>query len=94
MFSRRDFVKGGVALVSIGTGANSLLKGAVAFAAQNPQYVAQNGSKKTLILVQMAGVNVLTDPHFPLRASPDRGLPSGHHGMVNEWLTYAPSPQN
>ena len=57
MFSRRDFVKGGVALVSIGTGANSLLKGAVAFAAQNPQYVAANGSKKTLILVQMAGGN-------------------------------------
>ena len=40
MLSRRDFVKGGVALVSIGTSAQSLLKGSIAFAAQNGAYVA------------------------------------------------------
>lgn len=57
MITRRDFVKGGVALVSIGTGANSLLKGAVAFAAQNPQYIAQTGKPKTLVLVQLTGGN-------------------------------------
>lgn len=57
MLSRRDFVKGGVALVSIGTTANSLLKGTVAFAAQNPgeALVANNG--KILVLVQLAGGN-------------------------------------
>lgn len=57
MISRRDFVKGGVALVSIGTTANSLLKGAVAFAAQNPadQITPNNG--KILVLIQMAGGN-------------------------------------
>lgn len=57
MISRRDFVKGGVALVSIGTTANSLLKGTLAFAAQNPvdQLTPNNG--KILILVQMAGGN-------------------------------------
>ncbi len=57
MISRRDFVKGGVALVSIGTGANSLLKGAVAFAAQNPQSIAASGNPKTLIFVQLTGGN-------------------------------------
>jgi uncharacterized protein (DUF1501 family) len=57
MFSRRDFVKGGVALVSIGTTAQSLLKGAVAFAAQNGAYVADPNNKKILVLVQMAGGN-------------------------------------
>jgi len=56
MISRRDFVKGGVALVSIGTTAQSLLKGAVAFAAENGASLA-NASGKTLILVQMAGGN-------------------------------------
>jgi uncharacterized protein (DUF1501 family) len=57
MITRRDFVKGGVALVSIGTTANSLLKGAIAFAAQNPadQITPNNG--KILVLVQMAGGN-------------------------------------
>lgn len=55
MFSRRDFVKGGVALVSIGTTTNSLLKGAVAFAAANPADVVDNG--KILVLVQLAGGN-------------------------------------
>ena len=55
MLSRRDFVKG-VALVSIGTTANSLLKGSLAFAAQNPaDVVAANG--KILVLVQLAGGN-------------------------------------
>src|SRR5512139_2437864 len=57
MFSRRDFVKGGVALVSIGTSAQSLLKGAVAFAAQNGAYVADPSNKKILVLVQLAGGN-------------------------------------
>ena len=57
MLSRRDFVKGGVALVSIGTSAQSLLKGAVAFAAQNGAYVADPTNKKILILVQLAGGN-------------------------------------
>jgi len=57
MFSRRDFVKGGVALVSIGTTANSFLKGAVAFAAENRGYVVDPNNKKTLILVQLAGGN-------------------------------------
>ena len=57
MLSRRDFVKGGVALVSIGTTAQSLLKGAVAFAAQNGAYVADPNNKKILVLVQLAGGN-------------------------------------
>ncbi|MCC6381579.1 MAG: DUF1501 domain-containing protein [Dehalococcoidia bacterium] len=56
MLSRRDFVRGGVALVTIGSGAQSLLKVAVAFAAQNPaDAVPDNG--KILVLVQMAGGN-------------------------------------
>jgi hypothetical protein len=53
--NRRDFVKGGVALVSIGTTAGSFLKGAVAFAAQHPGDVIPEMGGKTLILVQMAG---------------------------------------
>lgn len=57
MFSRRDFVKGGVSLVSIGTTAQSLLKGTVAFAAQNGTDVIAQTNKKILILVQMAGGN-------------------------------------
>jgi uncharacterized protein (DUF1501 family) len=57
MFSRRDFVKGGVALISIGTTAQSLLKGTIAFAAQNGAYVADPNNKKILILVQLAGGN-------------------------------------
>ncbi len=56
MLSRRDCVKGGVALVTIGTTAQSLLKGAVAFAAQHPEAVAGE-RPKTLILVQLAGGN-------------------------------------
>ncbi len=57
MLSRRDFVKGGVSLVSIGTTAQSLLKGAVAFAAENRGSIADPNNKKTLILVQLAGGN-------------------------------------
>ena len=57
MLTRRDFVKGGVALVSIGTTAQSLLKGAVAFAAQNSSAVVDRANKKTLVLVQLAGGN-------------------------------------
>jgi uncharacterized protein (DUF1501 family) len=57
MLSRRDFVKGGVALVSIGTTAQSLLKGAVAFAAENSADVLAANNGKTLILVQLAGGN-------------------------------------
>lgn len=56
MLSRRDFVKGGVALVSIGTTAQSLLKGTVAFAAQHPYDVAPSNGK-VLILIQFAGGN-------------------------------------
>ena len=50
-------MKGGVALVSIGTSAQSLLKGSIAFAAQNGAYVADPNNKKILILVQCAGGN-------------------------------------
>jgi uncharacterized protein (DUF1501 family) len=57
MLSRRDFVKGGGALVSIGATANSFLKGAVAFAAGNPGYVAPESNGKILVLVQLAGGN-------------------------------------
>ncbi len=57
MISRRDFVRGGVALVSIGTTAQSLLKGAVAFAAQNPGDLAFKDNGKILVLVQLAGGN-------------------------------------
>lgn len=57
MLTRRDFVKGGIALVSIGTSAHSLLKGTVAFAAQNGAYVADPNNKKVLVLVQLAGGN-------------------------------------
>ena len=71
MVSRRDFVKGGVSLVSIGTTAQSFLKGAVAFAAENRGYVIDPNNKKTLILVQLAGGNdglntciPITDPTY------------------------------
>ncbi|MCZ2109300.1 MAG: DUF1501 domain-containing protein [Dehalococcoidia bacterium] len=57
MISRRDFVRGGVALVSIGTTANSLLKGTIAFAAQNPRDVNTANNGKILVLVQLAGGN-------------------------------------
>ncbi len=57
MTGRRDFMKGGLALVSIGTTAQSLLKGSVAFAAQNPGDVAPRQAGKILILVQLAGGN-------------------------------------
>ncbi len=56
MISRRDFVKGSIALVSIGTTANSLMKGALAFAAENPAYAAADNGK-IVILVQLAGGN-------------------------------------
>ena len=55
--NRRDFVKGGVALVSIGTTADSLLKGSIAFAAQNPNDVLAKNNGKILVLVQLAGGN-------------------------------------
>ncbi len=55
--NRRDFVKGGVALVSIGTTADSLLKGSIAFAAQNPADVLAKNNGKILVLVQLAGGN-------------------------------------
>ena len=55
--NRRDFVKGGVALVSIGTTADSLLKGSIAFAAQNPGDVRAGNNGKILVLVQLAGGN-------------------------------------
>jgi uncharacterized protein (DUF1501 family) len=57
MLSRRDFVRGGVALVSIGTTANSLLKGTIAFAAQHPGDVSVPNNGKILIVVQLAGGN-------------------------------------
>jgi len=57
MLSRRDFVKGGVALVSIGTAGTSLLKGAVAFAAQDRAGVDASKQGNILILVQLAGGN-------------------------------------
>ncbi|HNO65230.1 MAG TPA: DUF1501 domain-containing protein [Tepidiformaceae bacterium] len=81
MISRRDFVKGGVALVSIGTTAQSLLKGAVAFAAQNSAYVADPNNKKTLIIVQLAGgndgINTLVPASDPVYRSSRKtiGLP-------------------
>ena len=57
MITRRDFVKGGVALVSIGTAAQSLLKGTIAFAAQHPADVLARNNGKILVLVQLAGGN-------------------------------------
>lgn len=57
MIGRRDFMKGGLALVSIGTTAQSLLKGSVAFAAQNPRDVAAGKEGKILVLVQLFGGN-------------------------------------
>ena len=57
MLSRRDFIKGSVALVTIGGGVNSLLKGSVAFAQQHPDAVLAPANGKTLILVQLAGGN-------------------------------------
>ena len=55
--NRRDFVKGGVALISIGTTADSLLKGSIAFAAQHPTEVLAKNNGKILVLVQLAGGN-------------------------------------
>jgi uncharacterized protein (DUF1501 family) len=56
MLSRRDFIKGS-ALLSIGTTSSSLLKGAVAFAQQNPAYTAAAKAGKILVVVQLAGGN-------------------------------------
>ena len=57
MISRRDIVKGGVSLMSIGTTAPSLLKGTVAFAARNSPDLIDSNRKKILVLVQLAGGN-------------------------------------
>lgn len=57
MISRRDVLKGGAALVSIGTTSQSFLKGSVAFAATNPSDLVDPTNKKTLVLVQLAGGN-------------------------------------
>ena len=87
MLNRRDFVKGGVALVSIGTSASSLLKGSIAFAAQHPADVKASSKEKILILVQLAGGNdglatviPYTDPVYPtvrtkLAVLPEKVLP-------------------
>ncbi|MFQ5381767.1 MAG: DUF1501 domain-containing protein [Dehalococcoidia bacterium] len=57
MLARRDFVKGGVSLITLGAGVNSLLKGTVAFARANPPDVMAPYNGKILILVQCAGGN-------------------------------------
>ena len=57
MISRRDFVKGGVTMITLGTTVNALLKGAVAFAQQNPGDLLVPDNGRTLILVQLAGGN-------------------------------------
>lgn len=57
MIARRNFLRGGAAIVSLGAAPASLLKGAIAFAQQNPAYVAAESSGKILILVQLAGGN-------------------------------------
>ena len=57
MLTRRDLIKGGVALVSLGTVSDSLLKGAVAFAAQHPRDVVPGREKRAVVLVQLAGGN-------------------------------------
>lgn len=73
MLSRRDFVKGGGALISIGTTAQSLLKGTIAFAAQNAGYVVPNNGK-ILILVQLAGGNDGLNTVVPASSSQYRSL--------------------
>jgi uncharacterized protein (DUF1501 family) len=94
MISRRDFVKGGVALVSIGATSHSLLKGAVAFAAQNPAYAADNG--KILVLVQMAGGNDFTNTLVPFEdpayyaARPTLGIPAEQILPVGDGMGLAP----
>jgi uncharacterized protein (DUF1501 family) len=73
MLSRREFVKGGVALVSIGTTAQSLLKGTLAFAAQNSGYVVPNNGK-ILVLVQLAGGNDGLNTVVPASSAQYRSL--------------------
>lgn len=97
MFSRRDFVKGGIALVSIGTTAQSLLKGAVAFAAQNGAYVADPNNKRILILVQMAGGNdglntivPISDPTYRSRRS-TLAIPEGECLPLDQGFGLHPS---
>ncbi len=97
MFSRRDFVKGGVALVSIGTTAQSLLKGAVAFAAQNGAYVADPNNKRILILVQMAGGNdglntivPISDPTYRSKRS-TLAIPEGECLSLDQGFGLHPS---
>ncbi|GIW13946.1 MAG: hypothetical protein KatS3mg062_1385 [Tepidiforma sp.] len=57
MLTRRQFVRGAVSLVSIGTTSHSLLKGAVAFAGMHPESVRAAGADRVLVLVQLAGGN-------------------------------------
>ncbi len=57
MITRRDFLKGGVSMITLGAGVNSLLKGTVAFAQANPSDVLTPDNGKVLVLVQLAGGN-------------------------------------
>lgn len=86
MLTRRDFVKGGVALVSIGTTAQSLLKGVVAFAAQNSETLVGPGNKKTLVLVQLAGgndgLNTVVPASDPAYRSARRTLGIAEEGVL------------
>ena len=86
MLTRRDFVKGGVALVSIGTTAQSVLKGAVAFAAQNSGTLMDPGNKKTLVLVQLAGgndgLNTVVPASDPAYRSARRTLGIAEEGVL------------
>ena len=96
MVARRDFVKGGVALVSIGTTSNSLLKGALAFAAENPRDALPAQTGKTLVLVQLAGGNDGLNTLVPMddgayrSARPTIGVPEAEALPLQDGYGFAP----
>jgi uncharacterized protein (DUF1501 family) len=93
MLTRRDFVKSGVALVTLGTAHNMLpavFKGAFAIRASDADATTVDPSPKTLVIVQLAGgndgMNTLVPLHDPAYAKlrPSLMVPTDQLVALNE----------